>query len=269
MKLLLLLIIGIIIYIIIKKSCQKEKYESDIYILSDDEIKEFITKDKDGFINSLTQYDLKARNSNSKQEYINKIIESINNKLIFPSEKLFGLNLDQKKELLIKSIKEADKLLEKDYKDIKNMKWNIILMEGDIYENGYPHTRGKYIILNNRYIDESNINKLIRVLIHEKIHVFQRNKPNHKIIKDYMKNKGYEKYKLRKELLKEEPLLRTNPDLNEWIYKDVTNNKIMYCLYSNEKPNSITDIKNENNEDKHKEEHPYETMAYEISSMLI
>jgi hypothetical protein len=153
MKLLLLLIIGIIIYIIIKKSCQKEKYESDIYILSDDEIKEFITKDKDGFINSLTQYDLKARNSNSKQEYINKIIESINNKLIFPSEKLFGLNLDQKKELLIKSIKEADKLLEKDYKDIKNMKWNIILMEGDIYENGYPHTRGKYIILNNRYID--------------------------------------------------------------------------------------------------------------------
>ena len=142
-------------------------------------------------------------------------------------------------------------------------------MEGNTYENGYPHTRGKYIILNNRYIDENDINKLIRVLIHEKIHVFQRNKPNHKIIKDYMNKKGYQKYKLREELLREQPLLRTNPDLDEWIYKDITNNKIMYCLYSNENPYSITDIKNENNEDKHKEEHPYETMAYEISSMLI
>ena len=268
MKLLLLLIIGIIIYIIIKKSCQKEKYESDIYILSDDEIKEFIIKDKDGFINSLTDFDLKARNSNSKKDYINKIIESIDKKYS-KNNKLFVSTKDDRKELLIKSIKEADKLLEKDYKDIKNMKWNIILMEGDIYENGYPHTRGKYIILNNRYIDENDINKLIRVLIHEKIHVFQRNKPNHKIIKDFINKKGYKKYKLREELLKQEPLLRTNPDLDEWIYKDITNNKIMYCLYSNEKPNSITDIKNEYNEDKHKEEHPYETMAYEISSMLI
>jgi hypothetical protein len=266
MKLIIVLLIVIIIFFFIQKF-KNENFESNINIniLSDYEIKEFIIKDKDGFLNSLTKYDLKARNSNSKKDYINKIIQSLDKK----NNKLLGTTLEYKKELLIKSIKEADKLLEKNYKDIKNIKWNIILMEGDEYENGYPHTRGKYIILNKKYIDDNDIDKLIRVLIHEKIHVFQRNNPTHKIIRDYMKKKGYKKYKLREELLREKPLLRTNPDLDEWIYQDMINNKIMYCLYNNENPNSITDIQYNQNEDKHKEEHPYETMAYEISSLLI
>ena len=135
MKLIIVLLIVIIIFFFIQKF-KKENYESNIYILSDHEIKEFIIKDKDGFLNSLTKYDLKARNSNSKKDYINKIIQSLDKK----NNKLLGTTLEYKKELLIKSIKEADKLLEKNYKDIKNIKWNIILMEGDEYENGYLGT---------------------------------------------------------------------------------------------------------------------------------
>ena len=43
--------------------------------------------------------------------------------------------------------------------------------------------------------------------------------------------------------------------------KDYDEDKVMVCLYRNEKPNSINDVKHKN----FAEEHPYEKIAYEVA----
>ncbi len=103
---------------------------------------------------------------------------------------------------------------------------------------------------------------VVKILIHEKIHVFQRLYPNHKIIQDYMKS--YHKHQLKDDFKLNEPFLRSNPDLDNWIYKDIKTNTIMYSKYSSNKPNGISDTTTN-----HDMEHPYEKMAYEISYKLI
>ena len=67
----------------------------------------------------------------------------------------------------------------------------------------------------------------------------------------------------RKEISRErnsEPLIRANPDLDKYIYKNINTNKELYFIYSSTKPNGITDIIKINN----LEEHPYEMEAYNL-----
>jgi hypothetical protein len=59
-----------------------------------------------------------------------------------------------------------------------------------------------------------------------------------------------------------EPLIRANPDLDEFIYKD-ENEDEMINKYKSETPQGINDIIPSKNE------HPFEVMAYEISEDYI
>jgi hypothetical protein len=94
---------------------------------------------------------------------------------------------------------------------------------------------------------------LIKTLIHESIHIYQRY--NKREMDEYMIKNGFEK--IRKKNKGE--LIRSNPDLDEFIYKD-KNGIEMKALYNSENPNGIGDIKIS-----HNMEHPYEYMAYEIA----
>jgi hypothetical protein len=70
----------------------------------------------------------------------------------------------------------------------------------------------------------------------------------------YLKDKGYSVSRRRDS----EPFIRANPDLDEYIYKDKNEDELLY-LYKSSMPNGINDII------PNKNEHPFETMAYEIS----
>ena len=58
--------------------------------------------------------------------------------------------------------------------------------------------------------------------------------------------------------------VRSNPDVDNKIYKNIHTGELMICLYSSDKPKNINDIIIE----KYSMEHPYEKIAYEISEHI-
>ena len=58
--------------------------------------------------------------------------------------------------------------------------------------------------------------------------------------------------------------VRSNPDVNNKIYKSIHTGELMICLYTSDKPKNINDIIIE----KYSMEHPYEKIAYEISEHI-
>jgi hypothetical protein len=148
-------------------------------------------------------------------------------------------------------------------------------------EQGLPHTRENIILLSKNVLKYDELN-LTNTLIHEKIHIYQRYNPDifDKIIKDM----GL--IELDKKSFKYAKYIRSNPDTNNKLYyyaknnnntmdffnkmmnaggdskiKDYDDDKVMVCLYRNDKPNGISDVKQKD----FAEEHPYEKIAYEIA----
>jgi hypothetical protein len=249
-------ILLLILFLFLKKRNSKipQKYglfSNHITILTNAQMKEFILKDKDNFIKNLSKHDLQARNSSSNDDYLNKVLSSIP----------YNIKNSTKKKLK-KTIQKADQLLSKEYKDIADIPWKIAIIKGKNYENGFPHTREDIIFLFDYIVDDFYPEEeLIKVLIHEKIHVFQRNYRYHPIMLDYMK--PFKRYKTKEDLKQIEPLIRSNPDLDDYVYQD-ENGKIYMTGIFNPNPNNLTDIKGSN-----EEEHPFEKMAYTISNNLI
>ena len=93
---------------------------------------------------------------------------------------------------------------------------------------------------------------LTRILIHESIHIYQRY--NITEINKYLKDNKYTVSRRRDS----EVLIRANPDLDDYIYKDKDGKEMIY-IYKSSMPNGINDIV------PNKNEHPFEKMAYEIS----
>ena len=65
----------------------------------------------------------------------------------------------------------------------------------------------------------------------------------------------------RQEYKKTYPLLRSNPDLDDWIYIDKSNT--LSCSYNNQNPDSINDVNCDPIN-----EHPFEIMAYDITNKI-
>jgi len=130
-------------------------------------------------------------------------------------------------------------------KKYSNGKTFKIALINKIYEEGLPHTREDIIFISPELIKD-NIN-LERIIKHELIHINQRF--NKKLYKNYIISRRRNT----------EPLIRANPDLDEYIYKNLINNLELYYIYSSNQPKGINDIIKINN----LEEHPNEIEAYE------
>lgn len=125
---------------------------------------------------------------------------------------------------------------------LANTPWNIAILRDDV-ENGYPHTMGSVICLPFRILAkmESVTITVLTTLIHEKIHVFQRSNPRNMLpVTDSM---GYV-YRVRRRFL---PVtlrerLRSNPDLDEYLY-GYKHNEICAALYPLDRnPSSLADV---------------------------
>lgn len=222
-----------------------------IYFINKDTLYDILKSDKDNFYKTFYHLDFKTRNINNIEEYINYIKKSVYN----PNE--------EEKNKIKKCITDANSRLEKlhfnwfDGNKAKELPWNIGCIQEKLYENGLPHTRGNIIILSKKDINEYNESKLVDTLIHEKVHIYQ------KIYKDdvekYLNEYNFSIVKKRDEF----DNIRSNPDLNNIIYKD-NNNNIYKATYKNN-PKSIEDIVYSpiNNQSY---EHPFEKMAIFIEN---
>lgn len=254
-KILSIIIIIIIIVIII--ILYYNKCKNKVTFLSKKESSLFLKKDNDNYIHDLNNVNLFARKVYSVDEYINKIC---NNTKDF---------CNKQKSRLIKCCEKADEFLSKfnymglNCKYIADINWKFAYTGND-YEEGLPHTRNDIIFLSHYIIGndvDNNIitnESLISTLIHEKVHIFQRYNPE--IMNILIKKMGYEIAHLNEinpELIS---LRRSNPDINQNIYKN--KDGILLLFYNSNKPSGINDVYNKISIN----EHPYEIMAYEIAS---
>jgi len=231
---LIIISIFILIYIIKQNFNNKENFNSLITFLTKEDIKNFILKDQDNYIKNLSIYDLRARKVKTNDEYLYK---ASNSGLEFTNEQ---------KEKLIICANEAKLYFN------NNINWIFALISNN-YEEGFPHTRANIIFLSPIILNYSNI-ELIKTLIHESIHIYQRYNKNE--IEIYLKNNNFKISRIRDN----SSLIRSNPDLDQYIYKDINNNE-MIAYYKNEYPSGITDIKLTSLLN----EHPFEYMAYTIA----
>ena len=247
------------------------KNEEHLYYMSYEETVRFLESDEDRYVANLSPIDLYARKVASKEEYIN----------IIKGEATHFNKGD--KLMLDKCTKKADELLRNinintissesnlnyskylNYKDIANIKWVLAITRNDNggkYEDGLSHTRKNIIFLSQDVLNYSE-DEIIKLLIHEKIHIYQRN--NEASFKTIIYNMGYAESTDSQEISQDKlKYVRSNPDVNNKIYKNLHTGELMICLYSSDKPKNINDIIIEN----YAMEHPYEKIAYEISEHI-
>jgi hypothetical protein len=242
MIILLLLLFIILMYII--------KNKKNNYLSKNKLIELLINNDK--YYNNFNINDYKVRNIYNIEEYKKVIIDTC-----------ISINENQKNildETIIKVDNKLSKYNIKGFNGLKasNIEWNVGLIKGIKYEQGFPHTINNIIIIPEILLE--NPNNLINILIHEKIHIYQKTFPND--INEYLINNKFTKYKLKTK----NNNIRSNPDIDDWIYRN-ENNEILNAEYINN-PKSINDViyKPINN---HIYEHPFEYMAYKITDDII
>lgn len=154
---------------------------------------------------------------------------------------------DKYKALVDAYTNAANNLTDK-FKIFKKNPWNIFVSINNL-EMNMPYTLGNSVIIPLKILKELNttfrhghINKgFLNTLIHEKIHVIQR---NNQVIFDkfYIKNYKFLDKKLTEPLSENlHKMTMTNPDSNNsiWIYKLENKRIIPLLTYSN---NSVTEI---------------------------
>jgi len=218
-------IILILIYIILFPSSV-----FDIDFLTKEESQQFMERDEDGYIRNLSVYDLRARNAESTDAYLKTAINSC-----------MEFNEIQKDKLRVCAL-EALKYFN------NNQNWTFALVSNS-YEDGFPHTRSNIIFLSPVILNYSN-SELIKTLIHESVHIYQRY--NKETIDKYLYKNGYSISRLKDKNSK----IRANPDLDNYIYKS-RDGKELIAYYKTDNPKGIGDVVIIEGE------HPFEVMAYE------
>jgi len=227
-------------------------------ILSDTEINIFLKADSDNYIKNMTKYDLYARKSKNFNDYID-IINKNNNIRV--------LNIYNKYCLLLAVIRAdiffyflKNNFLPDNHK-IYNILWKFAFNKDTKYEDGHPHTREDIIFININIIknikNTSDFYDFVKLLIHEKIHIYQRYNKNK--LNNILRNNGY----LKKHLKSAFKLVRSNPDVDEWIYQD-PNSILMMNEYTSKFPKNINDIVING-----QYEHPYEMISYIIEEQYV
>ena len=272
----LILVILTVYYIVhVYNSLIFDDVNNHLYYMTRDETSLFLEYDEDAYVANLSSIDLYARKAITKNEYLDVIKNSA------------ASFTYSDREILDKCTKIADELLRKvkidsiskeknlnyskyiNYKDIATIKWVLAKTSAEDsedkiyrYEEGLPHTRKNIIFLSTKVINYSE-DELIKILIHEKIHIYQRY--NEKLFKNIINNMGYTEISNINEISADTlKYIRANPDLDKKVYKNITDGNLMLCLYNSDRPNGINDVVIKD----YSMEHPYEKIAYEISEYI-
>ena len=206
--------------------------------------------DPDNYTHSLTEWDLIARKATTEYEYRRAAARAAAN-FTEKQRSRFRKAAQRADTFFVKYAKTCSEI---DLSSVVSIPWVFALTRGQAYEDGLSHTRANVIFVAD-LINETP-DKLYEVLVHEKIHLFQRIYPEQ--VNQYIISKGYKRWKYRVG----EPRVRANPDLNPWIYIDPTTESPMLSVYASDKPQNISDVLVKYG----KYEHPYEEMSYMIQN---
>lgn len=268
----ILLSLLLIIYILFNHYNDVELYDilpsNNGYFINKNEFSNIVNTSP--YFERMSESDLHARNVFSKDEYKYLYIES------FIEPHSISEHIKRK---LIEHVKYANINLKSKFTLLYDIPWKFSFISDSI-ENGYPHTLSDIIIISPSLIEKSNSRRLIKTLIHEKMHIFQR--IYIKWCDDVINKWGFTKVE-NKYPISINP--RNNPDLNDNIYK--YGNYIILQNYKNKYPNTIADsnvliISETTGEQLSTEifdniipsyvsqiEHPYEIMACMIPELLV
>lgn len=209
----------------------------------------FLLRDEDGYISSMTTPDLYARHVKSHQEYREKSAAS-------------ALEFQEEQKLVLeKAVEKAQLFFQTvsipyiDRERMIGILWKFALTKNNIYEDGLPHTREDVIFVTPKLLELPEA-QLVKTLIHEKVHIYQRVYESQ--FQDQLKSQGYTIWRERRGY----PLIRSNPDLDNYIYR-TPRGDIMVTVYSSSQPQHIQDTMQPNA----LKEHPYEEIAYQIAEM--
>ena len=175
----IILLILLVIVIILFGSLEYFKND-DFKLLTNNELQKVLNDNKDNYYDRFTELDLKVRNVNSCEEYKTKIINVC-----------YECNSIEYTKILL-CINKVNNVLKKyningfDGEKASMIKWKIGVISGNIYENGLPHTRGDIIIIPKNIL---NSYRLKNILLHEKIHIYQKLFPND--IQQYLTNNNF------------------------------------------------------------------------------
>lgn len=216
-----------------------------VYFLRREDTARFLKSDPDGYVAAMSPLDLYARSVSTGAEYTERAAGAAGD---FTVAERVRVTL---------AAQEADRFLERhcslllDGGRLAGMPWILALTRGGVYEEGMPHTRTNTIFLSDAALKRD----LVRTLIHEKVHVYQRAYPEE--MAQILERRGFRRWKMRMG----EPRVRANPDLDPYIYIDPRTREPMVARYTTDRPSSIQDV-----ELSHAAfEHPLESIAYEIA----
>jgi hypothetical protein len=249
--LILLFVLSLIIYI--THFIINHYQVNHILFLDKKELENFLMKDPDHYYKSFSKKDLSMRKISSIEDYHFLIEKSSRDFSIYEKNKI--INCVTNVETVLKKVNDSW------FDGMKacQTQWKFGCISGKLYEGGLPHTRYDVIILPEYVLTNYTDAELSRLILHEKIHVYQKMYPG-----DMDKYTQYHHFykKIRRNEVHD---ARANPDLDEWIYND-SNNQSYMALYKADSSN-ITDVTFYPN-NSHFYEHPYEKMAYDMEKRL-
>ena len=218
------------------------------YFLSRGKVHECIETNHEFYVRLSDAY-LSARRVKTIEEYLEKIK---------PGMSCFSLFEKLKILYCIYRADERIRQIHFDWYDgekASRIPWKIGCVQGKMYEDGLPHTIRDTIILSRELVNEYTTDQLTNTLIHENVHLYQKRFPED--TRKYLAQHNFSVYKKREP----EDLVRSNPDIDDYIYQDKTT--IYKAEYKTPNPSFIEDTKKQ---DEHTE-HPFEQMALKIEYM--
>jgi hypothetical protein len=255
-KITIIILFIILFFYLINNIINKDNYEyfnNNLIFLDKDSLTEILLEDNDNYYKKFYKYDLYARNVKNIEEYKLNIKKSTIDLTKIQKDKIIEVC-----ELINTKIKNID-IDGFDEDKFNKIIWKFGAIKGKLYENGLPHTRNNFIIISDEKVNNYSEEKLTKTLIHEKVHIYQKNYIND--IKIYLNENNFIKIKEREK----SDNIRANPDLDNFIYHD--NNLVYTAKYNSETPKSVEDIIY-NYDYSQSSEHPFEKMAIEIENII-
>lgn len=216
------------------------------------------------FFDRMSKLDLIARQSLSISVYRQKYIDGIQQ------------FTDKQKKTITDVINSLTSLTAR-YPRLHKIPWNLVKIDKSL-EHAYPHSMNTDLIVLND--DCFSVDKnLAEILLHEKIHLYQRDYPDFTRI--YVEQD--KKYVPLAMLQCHQDLIRNNPDENGVVYADALG-KIAITEYASRYPVDVSDVRyvlfeSNNNASIQscdmakdtitEDQHPYEVMARELTKAIL
>jgi hypothetical protein len=139
---------------------------------------------------------------------------------------------------------------------MNSISWQFAKTLHPYFCDGLPLTRADIIFLTDKNVADTDLKSLAQILVHEKVHLWERKYPEE--MQGWMERHQF----VRSHPESHDPLARSNPDTDGWIYRDAQNN-VRVVQFRSLQPRDLFDVNYIR-----ELEHPYEVLAYTVQKIV-